>query len=401
MAQKRKKKKEKLNKPNQKKTSFRVPRIKVKVAGIGGGGCKISSSLEKRISNIENLLIDTDSKSLKNIKKTSHQKKILIKTKKSETLAEAIKNQKISFDKILKGTDLLIIVACLGGETTFQLLPLFLESAKKSSKLTLGIFILPFSFEGETRVSLAKKTLSKSLNHLNAFLVINNQKIFETLSPKISFQEALQKVNNLLEKSLGDLVEILKEPQLINIDFADLREILKGYGNLIYLNSLTFSKEAKIEKSLEELLNNPLQEYKIESPKKVLLDIAGGKDLEITLLQKIAEKVYQLNPTGRIIMGIGQKKNLSNKVRVTILKVGSLVGFQFDKSSKVDYLKGREEKPKILPKNKGQKDKLETKKRKTSLEIQKERELEVKKIIEEESAWDTPAFLKINERRNK
>ncbi len=361
-----------LKKSNEKDSSFKVPKVKIEVIGIGGGGCKIAYFLASEIKNLKTTLIDKDFKLLKSFKKGKLKKILLTK--------EEHKDKKL-LEKYLKPVDLSLVVACLGGETTKRYLALILEILEKKAKINLGIFIFPFAFEGEKKSLEARDTLKKVLTKLEGVMVLSNQKVFESVAKSLTFNLALQEINKTLAISLENLIEVLRAPQLINIDFADLRELFKkSKGNLIYLNSISISKETKLEEIEKRLFQNPFLEIKLDTPKKILLSLEGGPDLELYLFEKIAEKVYVKNPSGRIIIGLNQIKSLQGKLRILILAIGK-AEVLLDKNSKTKYQKEKKLR------------KVTKMKRKTSLELQKEKELQVKKILEEDSKWDKPAFL--------
>ena len=446
----------------EKAESERVKRTKIRVIGIGGGGGSIVSEIASRVKEASFLVANTDTKALKGASRKAIRFQFGenltqgLGTGMDSELAEiAAQNEKERIKKILEGQDLLIIVACLGGGVGSGATPVFAKISKSLRNLTYGIFTLPFKFEGEKKMEIARNYLEKARGYFNAFSVLPNERIFQIIDKKTPLKQALSAINKSLAESLGGLIETIYQPGLINIDFADLKTILEGRGRLAYLNTVKVRKNANsTQEAIEKVLNNPLYPYSVRGAKGVLLNIAGERDLGLSEVSQISKTIHDLlNKEAKIIFGISQGKQYSDIIKTTLLATGCATKIfpKKRKSKKKKRPRGKkiiekaplpEKKPqpsspkakivkkakKTKPKKLKIKIKKEAKKseisqpkveknkeekvrlqptrspamkeihRKNALQIKKEAEEAEQDLLEKEKLWETPAFLR---RQNK
>ncbi|MFH1036440.1 MAG: cell division protein FtsZ, partial [Patescibacteria group bacterium] len=359
--------------------------------------------------------------------------------------------EKGKIKKLFEDQDLCIIVACLGGGTGSGSAPIFAKIAKSTGCLTYGIFTLPFEFEGERKAAIAKAALEELKPKLHAISIIPNERIFQIIQKETPLKQALSAINEKLAQSLEGLIEIIYEPGLINIDFADLKTVLEGQGRLTYLNTVKVPrKEGNASEAIEKLLNSPLYPYGIRGAKGVLYNIAGEKNLTLEEVGQISKTISGLvNKEARIIFGIAQNPKYAGVVETTLLATGCGTKI-FSKPAKkrkqkIAKKEAEVEKPVVRkkrkkkkiskskiganPKNKPPKKKqtrikakalkpkkaenagpaeardntnttsdqegrIEVKIRKNALQIKKEAEQEEAEMLARERIWETPAFLR-------
>jgi len=358
-----------------------IKRTKIKVIGIGGGGSfivseiasgRVSSKMEKASFVVAN----TDLQALRLASRKAqrfHFGQNLTQglgTGMSVELGEmAAQNEKEKIKKILEGQDLCIIVACLGGGTSSGATPIFAKVSRKLGNITLGIFTLPFKFEGEKKMEIAKAALEKLKPKFNAIIIIPNERIFQIIDKKTPLKVALSAINKNLAESLGGLIETIYQPGLINIDFADLKTILGGQGRLAYLNTIEVQKKGDSTKiAVEKVLNSPLYPYSIRGAKGVLLNIAGERDLELSEVNQISKIISGLsNKEAKIIFGVSQNKKYSNIIKITLLATGCATKIFSSKSKKRKSKKKKIIKKASIPKKTPQLFKSKTKLAKKSL----------------------------------
>ena len=306
-------------------------RTKIRVIGIGGGGGNIISELAQRVKKATFLAANTDLKALREVsrkvKRFSFGENVThgLGTGMNPELGElAAQNEKEKIKKTLEGQDLCIIIACLGGGVGSGAAPIFAKISRNLGNLTYGIFTLPFKFEGEKKMEIAREALEKIKTKLNAISIIPNERIFQIVDRATPLKEALSAVNKKLADSLEGLIEIIYEPGLINIDFADLKTILEGRGRLAYLNTAEAPKgEGEPKEAIEGVLNSPLYPYGIRGAKGVLYNIAGEKELSLSEVSQISKTIHDLlNKEAKIIFGISQGKKYQNILKTTILATG-------------------------------------------------------------------------------
>ncbi len=387
-------------KKTKKKSDFK--RTKVRVIGIGGGGCSIVSEIAPRIKRVDFVSANTDTRALKQsgkkVKKFHFGEESThgLGTGMNVELGEAAAQQaKDKIKGLFEGQDFCIIIASLGGGTGSGATPTFSKISKRMNCLTFGIFTLPFSFEGEKKMEIAKESLKKIKPHLNSFCVIPNERIFRIIDKNTPLKEALSAINSQLVDNIEGLIEMIYLPGMINIDFADLKTILRGRGRLSYLNTIEIEKN-KGEESLKKLISSPLYPYTVKGAKGILYNITGGKGIELSEVSKISKTISDLtNRRAKIIFGIGQKKKLGERIEITLFATGCSVQNVLEKKKKP---KKKKKKPvkKEKPKKKKRKKKKKPKKkvRRNALEVKKKAEKEEKEILDQEEFWETPAIFR-------
>jgi len=439
-------------KPEEVQTE-KVKKTRIRVVGIGGGGGNIVSEIASGIKKATFAVANTDTKALRVV-----SRKVIrfqfgdglchgLGTGMNAELGEmAAQNEKEKIKKLLESQDLLIIVASLGGGVGSGATPVFAKISRSLGNLTLGIFTLPFEFEGEEKMAIALSALEKLKTRVNAFLVIPNERIFQIIDKKTPLKVALSTINRMLSESLEGLIEMIYEPGLINIDFADLKTILAGYGKLSYLNTVKVQKkEGAAQEIVKKVLNNPLYPYSVRGARGVLLNISGERDLQLAEVNQISKTISELaNSEARIIFGVFQNKRYSDVLQATLLATGCQMRI-FPKKSKLKRTKkkvvtnalpveekspkkknlstGQEKKVKKIKKSKPRKTPKESlrlptgqvkigvpkktneeaedqpaaeteKIRKNALQIKKEAEAVEQELLEKEKIWETPAFLR-------
>jgi len=416
-----------------------VKRTKIRVIGIGGGGGTIISEISFKMPRASFVAANTDGQALKSVARAVSRfpfGQVLTKGlgtgMNPELGTAAALSEKDKIKKLLEGQDLCVLVACLGGGTGSGAVPIFAKISRSLGNITYGIFTLPFKFEGEKKMEIARESLKKVKNYLNAVTIIPNERVFQIVDKDTPLRQSLSVVNKNLAEGLGGLIETIYEPGLINIDFADFRTILQGKGRLAYLNTAEVQKKEGSTKDLiTKALNSPLFPYSIKGGKGVLLNISGEKELSLSDVAQISKTIADLvNPEAKIIFGVSQSKQYSNILKTTLMVTGcslkifpKLEGKKRKKKPKREEkrepVKKKELKPKKKRKRKvsaeakaekkpsfakategreekpeAEREPAEEKVRKNALQVREENKELEKEIEEKEKFWETPAFLR-------
>ncbi len=338
---------------------------------------------------------------------------------------QAALEEKDKVKKAFEGQDLCIIISCLGGGTGSGATPILAKAARRMGCLTYGIFTLPFKFEGERKMEIAKESLKKIAPHFNIFSVIPNERIFQIIDKNTPLQDALSAINKRLVNNLEGLIEMICLPGMINIDFADLKTILSGHGRLAYLNTVEIAETHKDE-AARKVSSTPLYPYTLKGSKGILYNIVGGRALCLSDVSRISEIISEyVSKNAKIIFGINQHSKYKDKVKITLLAAGCGSKGDLLKVKKAQTVKGiikkkrrkpkpkpkpvpepvpepkpkpkpkPKRKPRPKPKPKPVKEKKGPEKvRRNALEVRKVIEQEEKDLIEKESVWDVPAILR-------
>ncbi|MDP3882954.1 MAG: cell division protein FtsZ [Candidatus Staskawiczbacteria bacterium] len=426
-------------------------KARIKVVGVGGGGGSIVSEIGRSLTKATFVIADTDIRALKKrpgIKyfwfgdEFTHGLGTGVNIDLARQAAESVKDK---IGDIFKDQDIVIFVASLGGGLGSGATQVFAQEAKKFGGITLGIFTLPFKFEGKNKSRIALNALKLLKQALNVSLTIPNEKIFKIIDESTPITNAFSVVNKSLIESLESLIDLIYSPGIINIDFADLRTILKGRGNSAFLNTVEESGKNRAEKICERIMTNPLLQNSAFGAEKILFNIAGSENLSMFEVEKVSSHISQLNPNAKIIFGISKNQKLKSKIKTTILMTGGgekeevpIKNIEVIKEKvvvaekkpvkkvkpiqkKAKVKKQKETKPVIIPAPEIKipvpaLTSIETKKmsitettsalakkplptgrqaiRRSGLEIKKAEEQEEKKRMAQEKEWEIPAFLR-------
>jgi len=427
-----------------------IKRIKIRVIGVGGGGSSIVSEVSQKIAplgkgKISFVVANTD---LKALKKTSFQSLRFpfgqnltfgLGTGMNPQLGRlSAQKEKEKIQKILEGQDLIILVSSLGGGVSSGATPVFAKICQDLGLLTFGFFTLPFKFEGEKKMEIAKNSLKKLKPYLNALSIIPNERIFQVVDKKTPLTSALSVINKNLAKSLEGLLEIIYQPGLINIDFADLKTILAGndlepsFGKIAYLNTVEVEGQNKVPEAIKKLISSPLYPYSISGVQGILFNIAREPNLKLAEVNEISQAIFaESEGEAKIIFGISENRKLKDKLKITILATGCKTNFisskeksvkNVPKERKKQKIKVRSENPIQTEKKKENKvlatrarqsrakggdeatassttgagffEKTTQKIRRNAIQVKKALQEEEEKILEKEKIWETPAFLR-------
>ena len=405
-------------------------KAKIKVVGIGGGGGSIVSEIGKSLNKATFVIADTDIRALK--KKTgikyfwfgeefTHGLGTGVNP---EIAQKAAESEKGKISEIFKDQDIVILIASLGGGLGSGATQVFAQAAKSFGGITLGIFTLPFRFEGKNKSKIAQKALKELKKSLNVSITIPNERIFKIIDNNTSITDAFSTVNKNLIESLESLIDLIYNPGLINIDFADLRAILNGNGDTAFLNTVQASGKDRVGETIKKILNNPLYQNNNFIAERILFNISGGTNLNMFEVEKISSSISDFNPKAKIIFGISKNIKSKNKIKTTILMTGPQKNTE-EVPEKIIVKKAEiTKKAKVIQKlpsailpvgdlipvfNKDQAtsetsskliitgpSSIKVKKtiRRNALEIRKAEEIEQDKRLLQEEEWEVPAFLR-------
>jgi len=389
-----------------------IKKVRVKVIGIGGGGGNIVAEMSSRLTNYSSKKIDftaanTDLQDLnslpKKVKLFSFGQELTkgLGTGRDPLLGEeAAKKEEKRIKKLFSDKrDLFIIVASLGGGTGTGAVPVFAKLANNSNATTLGIFTLPFLFEGRGKMQLAQRCLEKLRENLNAILILPNEKVFNLTKEDTPLPLAFSLLNKYISDSLKGLLRIIYLPGLINIDWADIKTTLSGKGKLAYLNVTETKNKEKLDEFTKSLLGSRVLDYNFEGATNILFNIESSKNISLGELVTISQKINSAAPKAKIIFGLSQVSNLKDTLLATILATGNEIKRKREKKEifpeKIAPPKKKKVK-KSLP-IEIEEEKLKNNKpqiRRTALEIKKAEKEESKKEEEKEKIFEIPAFLR-------
>ncbi len=312
------------------KEKFQPLTANVKVIGIGGGGGNAVARMARNfIRGVDFVAINTDHQDLDHcdVKQKLYIGKGLTKglgTGMNPDLGrQAAEENRSEISELVKGADLVFLAAGLGGGTGTGTTPVIAEVAKQAGALTIAVVTKPFAFEGSQRERIANEGLMKLRDKVDALIVVPNDRIFTVISKDTPVIKAFEAIDDILRNALKGLVEMIAMPGIINVDFADVKNIMQDAGITI-IGVGHASGQDRAVAAVNQALHSPLLETSPEGAKAVLLGISGGRDLKMTEVNDAAKIVAQTaDPGARIIFGAYYDKNLkAGQLKVTIVAAG-------------------------------------------------------------------------------
>ncbi|MBW2974879.1 cell division protein FtsZ [Candidatus Woesearchaeota archaeon] len=300
----------------------------IKVIGAGGGGNNtINRISEVGIKGSESIAVNTDAQDLLY---TTADKKILIGREITRGMGagsnpklgeEAAHEQEQEIKKALEHSDMVFITCGLGGGTGTGSAPVIAEIAKKIGALTVGIVTLPFAMEGHRRYENAVAGLEKMEQVLDTLIVIPNDKLLE-LAPDLPLHTAFKVADEILTNAVKGIAELVTSAGLVNLDFADIRAVMKG-GGVALIGVGESDSENRAVEAVEKAINNPLLDADIAGANGALINVSGGEDMTLDEARKVVEAVSeQLNNDAKIIWGAQIYKDLKKTIRTMLIVTG-------------------------------------------------------------------------------
>lgn len=305
--------------------------VSIKVVGLGGAGNNtINQLVESGYSGIEFIAVNTDIQALQ-LSKAHHKIQIGVKSTKGqgsganpEVGKRAIEED---LEKVLEaiGTaDIVFLTAGMGGGTGSGSLPVIAKALKDKNILSIAIITKPFLFEGKRRNAIAQNTITALQEVVDTLIVIPNQKLLEVVEEHVSMIDAFALINNILGQSVRGISDIITRPGHINVDYADVRTIMKDRG-LAVMGTGKATGARRAEEAALQAISSPLFEsnVSIKGARGVLLNITGSSNLGLHEIGHAASIIYELaSEDANIILGSVIDESMKDDVMVTIIATG-------------------------------------------------------------------------------
>ena len=305
------------------------PVARIKVIGIGGGGNNaVNRMISAGIKSAEFIAINTDKQALLMNKAPV---RIAIGEKLTRGLgagadpeigAKAAEESKDAIIDQIKDCDLVFITAGMGGGTGTGAAPVVAQIAKELGILTIAVVTKPFIFEGKTREANSINGIDNLRKYVDTLVVIPNNKLLKIVPKGTPMVEAFRTADDVLRQGIQGISDLIVTPSLINLDFADVKSIMKNRG-MAHMGIGYAKGENKTIEAVKQAVSSPLLETTIEGATGVLINVKGGLDLPIDEVNEAAELVKQVvDPSCNIIFGAGIDENLHEEVEITIIATG-------------------------------------------------------------------------------
>ena len=298
----------------------------IRVLGVGGGGSNaINRMMEDNLSGCEFVAINTDAQALM---MSNADRKVLV----GETGLGAGSNLEMgkmaaekSIEEIketVKDADMVFIALGEGGGTGTGAAPVIAKAARESGCLTVAVVTKPFAFEGRKRMAQAEEGIKIIRPLVDTLIVIPNDKLLEIADDNTTLLNAFRLADNVLKAGVRGVTDLITLPGLINLDFADVKSIIKDAGNALLGEGIA-SGDNRAIKAAQNAINSPLIEESIDGATGILLNISGGPDLKLFEINEAAEIIRNASsPDANIIFGSVIDEAMNDKIKVTIIATG-------------------------------------------------------------------------------
>lgn len=303
---------------------------KIKVIGLGGGGGNAVSSMYENggIEGVDFIAVNTDAQVLLLNKAPV---KIQIGEKLTKGLGsggdpqigtQAAEESKEKIMEHLVDSDMVFVTAGMGGGTGTGAAPVVAKLAKESGALTVAIVTKPFQFEGARRSVISEEGIEKLRTEVDTLIVIPNQRLMDVVDRKMTLLEAFKVADSVLEQAVKGISEIITTPGLINVDFADVKTIMKDAGTAL-LGIGTGVGENRAQMAARSAISSPLLDLTMEGATGVLFNITGGPDLTMFEVDEAARIISSAaDSDANVIFGAVIKPDLKDQVKITVVATG-------------------------------------------------------------------------------
>jgi len=307
-----------------------LPISNIKVVGVGGGGGNAVSRMSRNfVRGVEFIAINTDHQDLDHC---DVRHKIYIGGNLTRGVGagmnpdigqQAAEENRSEISEALRDADIVFVTAGMGGGTGGGAGPVIAETAKQSGALTIGVVTKPFSFEGTQRERVAQDGLARFKDKVDALIVVPNDRVFSVISNDTPVMKAFEVIDDILRNAVESIVELIVAPGIINVDFADIRTIVRDAGVAVIGVGVAGGQDRAV-KAAKAALNSPLLDMGAEGARGVILAISGLRDLKMAEINEAAKLVSQaVDPAAKIIFGAYYDRSLKDKqLKVTLIATG-------------------------------------------------------------------------------
>jgi cell division protein FtsZ len=318
----------------------------IKVVGVGGGGNNaVNRMISAGLKGVEFISVNTDAQALA-VSLCNHKIQIGAKLTKGlgaggnpEIGQKAAEESREELVRGLQSADMVFVTAGMGGGTGTGAAPIVAEVARELGALTVGVVTRPFSFEGRKRFQQADLGIENLRSRVDTLITIPNDKLLQVIDKNTSIVDAFRIADDVLRQGVQGISDLIAVPGLINLDFADVKSIMKDTGSAL-MGIGTASGDNRAVEAARMAISSPLLETSVDGARGVLLNITGGTSLGLYEVNEAAEIIAQaVDPDANIIFGAVIDENMNEEVRVTVIATGFDVSAARQAASADDDLK--------------------------------------------------------------
>jgi cell division protein FtsZ len=302
---------------------------KIKAIGIGGGGCNaITRMVREEIKGVDFIAMNTDGQALALAEAPT---RIQLGEKLTRGLgaggdnkmgAKAAEESCSIIEDIVQGADMVFVAAGMGGGTGTGGIPVVAEVAKESGALTIGVVTKPFTFEGMHRAQVAEEGLLELSDKVDTLIIIPNDRLLQLCDAKTSVENAFRLADDALLLGVQAISEVVTVPGLINLDFADIKSVMRDAGPA-WMSMGKASGQSRAAEAAKAALASPLLDVSIDGTTGVLFNITGGPSLTLFECNEAAQVISQaVDPSANIVFGVVFDPKMDSEIRITVIATG-------------------------------------------------------------------------------
>ena len=311
------------------KASFTINPAKIKVIGLGGGGCNaITRMVQEEIQGVEFVAVNTDAQAMAI---TEAPTRIQLGEKLTRGLGvggdhvlgqRAAEESRDELKEVISGADMVFITCGMGGGTGTGAAPVVAEIAKQGGALTIAVVTKPFSFEGTNRCQVAEEGITRLLDKVDTLIIIPNDRLLDLCDQKTGVDSAFKLADDVLRHGVQAISEVITVPGMINLDFADVKAVMQDAGPA-WMSIGRGSGQNRAVDAAKEALASPLLDVSAGGSRGVLFNVVGGSSLTLFEVNEAAEVIKQaVDPEANIIFGVAHDPSMDKELRITLIATG-------------------------------------------------------------------------------
>jgi cell division protein FtsZ len=328
------------------KSSFTLNPAKIKVIGLGGGGCNaVTRMVQENIQGVEFIAMNTDAQAMA---LTEAPTRVQIGERLTRGLGvggdhtlgqKAAEESRDDLKGVVTGADMVFITAGMGGGTGTGAAPVVAEIAKQSGALTIAVVTKPFAFEGQNRTAVAEDGINNLIDTVDTLIIIPNDRLLDLCDQKTGVDTAFKMADDVLRHGVQAISDVITVPGVINLDFADVNKVMKDSGPA-WMSMGSGTGQNRAVDAAKQALASPLLDSSAGGAKGVLFNIVGDSSLTLFEVNEAAEVIKQaVDPEANIIFGVAHDPDLENEIKITLIATGFLAKERMVDMSKDEEMK--------------------------------------------------------------
>ncbi len=305
------------------------PLTEIKVLGVGGGGSNaVNRMIASGLRNVRFLAVNTD---LQALELSRAEIKVPIGSRLTQGLGAggdpevgekaALEDQQ-RLEEVVRDANMVFITAGMGGGTGTGAAPVIARTAREAEILTVAVVTKPFAFEGKQKMKLAESGIERLRQEVDTLIIIPNEQLLQVVEKNTPVKEAFYLADDVLRQGVQGISDLITEPGVINIDFADVRTVMKEKGDALMGVGVGTGENRAVDAATAAINNPLLERERIEGAQAILINVTGAGDLGLTEFHEVCELITTASQDAMVISGMSENTDLNDELRVTVVATG-------------------------------------------------------------------------------